>query len=334
MTTKVKNEVYRVLNSNRNIITACFGNKVIRCISKTPELSPVVNDLILVNIDTTPISIKSILPRKNIFFRKELKTKIISVNLDHIFLIISGEPKFTPNLLLSVLLRALDQNIPISLVLNKKDLIKEFETAKKILLSLFPCYLKASSNDLHLFNQIFSSKLLENSNTSNEGLIEIKKKIQEIHEQKKSDKAICFIGQSGSGKSSLIKKIIPDADPRIGEISNTRKKGKHTTTTSYAYSLKKFEKGFSKLWIIDTPGIENFGISDLSLNAIQRLFPDFSEIVTTYGPCKFSDCKHDHEPGCTIKRLSKAYSKSSLDKSSKLLCRLELWRELTRTLMN
>jgi ribosome biogenesis GTPase len=106
------------------------------------------------------------------------------------------------------------------------------------------------------------------------------------------DKTSIFVGQSGVGKSSLIKTFIPDPGIRVGELSNVTGLGKHTTTVTALYPLPG---GGS---IIDSPGIREFGLGHVSRAQITEGFVEFKPLI---GQCKFKDCKHLREPDCAIK---------------------------------
>ena len=99
------------------------------------------------------------------------------------------------------------------------------------------------------------------------------------------------VGQSGTGKSSLLKALVPDAEIRIGEISQATDEGRHTTTVSALYHLP----GGGDL--IDSPGVRGF---QLWAMPARELAGGFVEFQAYRGQCRFSDCSHLHEPGCRI----------------------------------
>ena len=101
-----------------------------------------------------------------------------------------------------------------------------------------------------------------------------------------------FSGESGVGKSSLIKSLDPSLDPKIGKISATHLQGKHTTSLYEMYPIHG--GGF----LIDTPGIRGFGLVDLEMEEISKYFP---EMLRYADDCRFVPCTHTHEPGCAVK---------------------------------
>jgi ribosome biogenesis GTPase len=88
----------------------------------------------------------------------------------------------------------------------------------------------------------------------------------------------------------------------------------------------------SEVWIIDTPGIENFGVSDLNLKSISKIFPDWSILLSKFGSCKFSDCKHLYEPQCTLKSLLREYELNGNIKYDHLKYRLNIWKKFMEKL--
>lgn len=105
------------------------------------------------------------------------------------------------------------------------------------------------------------------------------------------DKVTLVSGHSGVGKSTLINCLIPDLDLATGEISEMHSKGTHTTTFAEMFPLD--EGGF----IIDTPGIKEFGMVDMQNQEVSHYFP---EIFKASEECRFNNCIHLNEPGCAV----------------------------------
>ena len=106
------------------------------------------------------------------------------------------------------------------------------------------------------------------------------------------NKSHIFLGQSGVGKSSLINSLIPDLQLRVNEISNKSKLGKHTTTNTTIYHIPSGGD------LIDSPGVREFQLDDLSELEIKSGFKEFKALS---GECRFRNCKHINEPNCSIK---------------------------------
>ena len=99
-------------------------------------------------------------------------------------------------------------------------------------------------------------------------------------------------GESGVGKSSIIKALDPGLDPKTGHISYAHLQGRHTTSLYEMYRLS------SGGYIIDTPGLRGFGLVDLEKEEIYKYFP---EMLKASASCRFTPCTHTHEPGCAVK---------------------------------
>ena len=100
-----------------------------------------------------------------------------------------------------------------------------------------------------------------------------------------------LVGQSGVGKSSLIKALLPKRDIRIQALSETTGHGTHTTTTSTLYHLPDGGD------LIDSPGVRSFALGELQPGDLERGFAEFAPYL---GRCKFSNCTHTVEPGCAL----------------------------------
>jgi len=108
-----------------------------------------------------------------------------------------------------------------------------------------------------------------------------------------ADQVSVLIGHSGVGKSTLVNRLIPDADRAVGEVSAIGK-GRHTSTSAVALRLP------GGGWIIDTPGVRSFGLAHVSANSILHGFPDLVEASTKCPP----NCEHTaSSPNCGLDAL-------------------------------
>ena len=123
-------------------------------------------------------------------------------------------------------------------------------------------------------------------------------------------------GPSGVGKSSLLNSIYPGLDFRVGEISESVNKGRHTTVGAAMHPLP--DGGF----VVDTPGLREIGVWNLLASDLDECFLEFRPFLDS---CKFGDCRHAHEPGCAVRdAVAKgAIGASRYDSYLKLLGELE-----------
>ena len=129
-------------------------------------------------------------------------------------------------------------------------------------------------------------------------------------------KTVLFSGHSGVGKSALLNALCPDLDLRTGELSDWSLKGTHTPTFAEIHPIRLEIGGKrSEVWnakahsdllpptsyltyLIDTPGIKEFGMVDFNAQELSHFFP---EMRARLHDCRFANCTHCHEPGCAIK---------------------------------
>jgi ribosome biogenesis GTPase len=104
--------------------------------------------------------------------------------------------------------------------------------------------------------------------------------------------ATVLIGQSGMGKSTIVNALVPGAGAATREISRFLDSGRQTTSATRLYRLDE------RTAVVDSPGVEAFGLAHLSAAEIERGFP---EIAALAGRCRFGDCRHRAEPGCAVR---------------------------------
>lgn len=101
-----------------------------------------------------------------------------------------------------------------------------------------------------------------------------------------------FVGTTGVGKSSLLNALCPEIDLKVGELSDYKSLGRHTTTVSTLHALA----GGGEL--VDTPGFRDFGLVEISAQDLALHFPGFEHHDDS--TCRFRDCRHRSEPGCAV----------------------------------
>jgi ribosome biogenesis GTPase len=99
------------------------------------------------------------------------------------------------------------------------------------------------------------------------------------------------------GKSTIINRLVPEARARTAEISVALGAGRHTTTHAELYHLD------AQSHIIDSPGMQAFGLHHLDQQAAAEAFREFRQLI---GTCRFRDCRHLTEPGCAIANACEA----------------------------
>ena len=224
---------------------------------------------------TNPALITEVLDRKNYVVRKSTnlsrQSHVIAANIDMAFAVVT---LYFPEVKLPFLDRMLVTcevyGVPVTILLNKVDLYRQ--EAPEAVENFMNIYTKAGYN------------VVETSAKTGEGIEELRKIC---------DGKVClFSGESGVGKSSLIKALDPTLDPKIGKISVAHLQGKHTTSL---YEMYELASGGA---VIDTPGLRGFGLVNLEKEEIARYFP---EMLRAAEGCRFTPCTHTHEPGCAVK---------------------------------
>ncbi|MEP1593126.1 MAG: small ribosomal subunit biogenesis GTPase RsgA, partial [Halieaceae bacterium] len=197
------------------------------------------------------------------------KLKPVAANIDQIFIVIAPFPEPHANLIDRYLVAAENVGIEPVILLNKTDLLQTDQALQQRMDTLLEIYPTLE------YRVLRASKL---------GAME------ELHDALKGRTSV-FVGQSGVGKSSLVNTLLPDADLRVGALSESTQKGIHTTTTAQLFHLPTGGT------LIDSPGIREFGLWHMSKEQVEQGFREFQPYL---GTCKFRDCQHEHEPGCAI----------------------------------
>lgn len=230
--------------------------------------------------EKNPAIITGVHERRNYLIRRSTnlsrQAHIIASNIDQAFIIVSLYfPEIKLPFLDRILVTCEVYKIPVTIVLNKVDL-----------------YRSEAQDEVDKFKRIYEGagyRVLETSSVTGEG-------IDELREACKGK--VCLLsGESGVGKSSLIKAVDPSLDPKVGRISEAHLQGKHTTSL---YEMYRAECG---AYIIDSPGLRGFGLVDLQKEEIALYFP---EMLEASRECRFTPCTHTHEPGCAVKAAVEA----------------------------
>jgi len=224
--------------------------------------------------------IKKIFPRHNHIIRKSTNlskvSHIIAANIDLALLVVTiKEPRTSVGFIDRFLVTAEAYHIPAAIIFNKIDI-----------------YQQPQLNRLDELIRIYEAagyKTFRVSALTGENVELVKDEIK--------DKVNLFSGISGVGKSHLVNAIEPGLKLKTGDISLYHMKGKHTTTFPEMHPLSF--GGF----IIDTPGIREFGLVEFRKEEIAERFPEMRNVM--HG-CQFNNCTHIHEPKCAVKAAVEA----------------------------
>jgi len=208
-------------------------------------------------------------PRENGFSRWNTKRnapQTMAANLDVLVCLASPvSPPFRPRFIDRVLLLA-EQHFPVIIAVNKADQGLDEEVREM----------------LAIYRSIGYQVLSVSAHTG-EGIPELISLIE--------GRRCAVVGQSGVGKSTLLNKLDPDFNLRVGEISEKYNRGKHTT--NYGIMLP-WRDG----WIIDTPGIREIHVHGLDSRELAHFMPEFRPFIED---CQMPSCVHITEPGCSVK---------------------------------
>lgn len=221
--------------------------------------------------------ITAIEDRRNYIIRRSQnlskQSHILAANVDQAFLIVTvNYPETSLTFIDRFLASAEAYNVPVVLVFNKTDLLDEDER-------------RLQDGIMRLYDTV-GYRCVAISAETGEG-------VDMLH-QMLDGRITLLSGNSGVGKSTLINRLIPDAQLRTAEISDAHNTGTHTTTFSEMLRLKSLSEG---TYIIDTPGIKGFGTFDMEPEEITSYF---KEIFHFSQHCRFNNCTHTHEPGCAV----------------------------------
>jgi ribosome biogenesis GTPase / thiamine phosphate phosphatase len=219
-------------------------------------------------------AITKLLPRNNYIIRKpsnlSKQEHVIAANLDQVLILATlALPRTSQGFIDRILVTAEAYEIPAVIAFNKIDLYDDAlaEASKEICMMYenvgYKCLQISVKKDMH-YDELIS--ILRHKTT-------------------------LVTGHSGVGKSSLLNKMKPELNLKTAEISGHSLKGKHTTTFAEMHFFDE------KTFIIDTPGIKDFGLIDMAREEVSHYFPEMRALL---GKCKFSNCLHIDEPGCAI----------------------------------
>ncbi len=251
------------------------GQRLI-CHPRGKKSQTVVGDHVLWQASADEGTIEKVQTRRNLFYRQdEVRTKSFAANLDQLVILIAAEPEFSETQLAYALIAAEAERIRPVIALNKSDLAQAFERAwgrlavyRAMGYSVLPMAL----------NPRGPATTAISSGNPLEAVLQ--------------GKTTLVLGPSGSGKSTLINRLIPQAQVLTQDLSSALNAGKHTTTSTTLYWVDAQRTTA----VIDSPGFQEFGLQHIEPMRLASLMPD---ILAHTSQCRFYNCSHTHEPGCS-----------------------------------
>ena len=264
----------------QGLVVAAYGKryeveladkKRISCVTRGKKTDLACGDIVSIKLtDSAEGVVESSAARTSLLYRSNaFKSKILASNVTQIIIVLATQPSFYEALLNRCLVAAEAANIKPLIVLNKCDLAEANDAKNKLKL-----YENLGYQVVHLAAKQAITPLL--------AYLENQQSV--------------LVGQSGMGKSTIINALLPDQQVRTQEVSDALDSGKHTTTAAHLYHLDAPNLKLNGS-LIDSPGLQEFGLHHLSNEQIEMAFKEFRPYL---GRCKYSDCTHSHEPECAI----------------------------------
>ena len=257
----------------RRLLVEAAGGELVACVPRGRQAAYACGDRVFV-ARTSPGEgvIEASDPRSTLFFRAAPhRRKLIAANATQVAVITAGEPSVSEELIARIIIAAGSQGMRATIVLNKADLAAPAVALRERLAPFaragYPIVELSAHRDVAPLRATLAGE------------------------------TTVLIGQSGMGKSTIINALIPGTDAATREISRFLDSGRHTTS---ATRLSRLD---DRSVVIDSPGVEAFGLAHLSRPEIERGFP---EIASLAGRCRFSDCRHRAEPGCAVRAAAES----------------------------
>lgn len=267
---------YEVMGADR-VMYQCRLQGKLR-LDEVKETNPVaVGDLVELIIESKDASITEVKPRDNHIMRQSVKktghNHVLAANVDQVLLIATlKQPRTSMGFIDRFLVSAEAFRIPQLLVFNKKDLMSAEEI--KVIDAIQNLY-----GSIGVITELVSATDDENFGPLLDHL---------------SNKTTLIAGHSGVGKSTLLNRLFPSINQRVGEISDANEKGTHTTTFAEMFMTDP------TTFVIDTPGVKEWGLAEMQPQEISDYFPEMRDLRLD---CKYgSRCLHLTEPNCAIRQ--------------------------------
>ena len=233
---------------------------------------PTAGDFVMIHyIENGDSQILATLPRRTCFSRREPgpipRDQAVAANFDYVFIMQSLNQDFNPKRLERYLTLAWQSGATPVILLTKADLVEDY----------WDYLTQVERVAVGVNTHVVSAH-------TGQGLSRLNAYLQ-------PGKTVVFLGSSGVGKSSLVNALAGQEIMAVSAIREDDSKGRHTTTHRQLIRLD------SGVMVIDTPGMRELGMWD----AAEGLADAFTDVEKYLGRCRFSDCRHESEPGCAIK---------------------------------
>lgn len=255
----------------RQFLVELPDGTIVPCVTRGKKGGAACGDHVAIKLTSADQGvIESIAPRRSLLYRSDaFREKLIAANVTQIVVVVAAEPAFYEELINRCLVAAEAAEIKALIVLNKSDMEEASARAME---------------KLALYRELGYPLLA----------LSAKHDISPLRPWLQGETSV-LVGQSGMGKSSIVNALLPDVAARTQEISQALNSGKHTTTHAQLYHLD------ADSHIIDSPGMQEFGLHHLSRDDITHAFIEFRPYL---GHCRFNDCKHLVEPDCAIREAT------------------------------
>ena len=246
--------------------------EIIRCSTRKSLPRTVCGDRVLwTSSNPREGIITKVLERDSTLVRPDHNNRArpVAANMDQIVVVIASKPSFEYGMLDRYLAAAELLGVTPAIVINKSDLLDD-ESRERL------------EQRLSLYRDIGYTLLFTSTRTT-DGM-------KDLYAALKAHTSI-LVGQSGVGKSSLVQTLLPDLDIRVGNLSQVTGLGRHTTTVATLYHLPDGGD------LIDSPGVRDFTLCNVGPEELAHGFREFEPYL---GQCRFHNCRHVTEPGCTV----------------------------------
>ena len=261
-----------VVRHGANLAVEDTEGDITHCLSRQNIGHPVCGDRVVWQRTANHQGVvTAILPRHTVLSRPDFggRDKPLAANLTRLVILIAPRPEPSDYLIDQYLVAAETMGVEAIILANKMDLLDTDD--------------RAAFQERFAYYATVGYPLLWASLRTPETLVDL------IHHLR--GQTSILVGQSGVGKSSLVKALLPDREIQIGRLSKATGLGRHTTSAATCYRLA--DDGA----LIDSPGVRSFRTGPLERDVLQQ---GFRELRPYIGHCRFADCRHDQEPDCAI----------------------------------